>query len=322
MNSNSKHPYISVIIPVYNVINYLDRCLNSVVNQTYKNLEIILIDDGSTDESGFLCDKWKEKDERITVVHKENGGLSSARNAGLDFATGDYVGFVDSDDEINVNYFESFIKSIHDSDLVVGRLVRIENGSRKEAYDFTNRNISNFLSLLSNILLEKNDCSCCTKLFKKNIIGNYRFPCGSTNEDFAFLLQILFNHNGNISFSEKSEYYYYMNENSITTKPFSIKSFDKYYNAKLAVKICCENKRLKDASKYYLIKQCIYLYKHLIFANEDRLLFKFEYKLIKNELKKNILNIVLNKHLLIRDKLSYLCIIYFSKTYVRRHCHG
>ncbi|HJA50079.1 MAG TPA: glycosyltransferase, partial [Candidatus Fusicatenibacter intestinipullorum] len=93
---------ISVIIPVYNVEKYLKRCLDSVINQTYKNLEIILIDDGSTDNSGKICDEYAQKDERIIVIHKENGGVSSARNKGLDICIGDYISFIDSDDWINL----------------------------------------------------------------------------------------------------------------------------------------------------------------------------------------------------------------------------
>ena len=91
---------ISIIVPVYNVQDYLDRCVKSIVGQTYTDTEIILVDDGSTDNSGNMCDKWAERDQRIKVIHKENGGLSSARNAGIDKANGDYISFIDSDDYI------------------------------------------------------------------------------------------------------------------------------------------------------------------------------------------------------------------------------
>ena len=97
---------ISVIIPVYNVENYLDRCITSVINQTYKNLEILLVNDGSTDTSGEICDNYAQQDERIKVIHKKNGGLSSARNAGLDISKGDFIGFLDSDDFIALEYYE------------------------------------------------------------------------------------------------------------------------------------------------------------------------------------------------------------------------
>ena len=103
---------ISVIVPVYNVETYLDECIKSLVKQTYSKFELILIDDGSTDSSGQLCDAWKETDDRIKVIHKENGGLSTARNAGLDVAKGDYICFIDSDDFVTDNYLLSFVDAI------------------------------------------------------------------------------------------------------------------------------------------------------------------------------------------------------------------
>ena len=104
-----KSALISVIVPIYKVEKYLDECIESIVNKTYRNLEIILVDDGSPDKCPEMCDQWAKKDERIRVIHKENGGLSSARNAGLDVATGDYVGFVDSDDFIERDMYEKKI---------------------------------------------------------------------------------------------------------------------------------------------------------------------------------------------------------------------
>ena len=98
---------ISVIVPVYNVEKYLDRCVESIVNQTYKNLEIILVDDGSSDNCPQLCDEWTQRDERIKAVHKQNGGLADARNAGLEIAAGDYVGFIDADDYIDCLLYTS-----------------------------------------------------------------------------------------------------------------------------------------------------------------------------------------------------------------------
>ena len=101
LESSMKNVKISVIIPVYNVIDFLKECLGSVLNQTYKNLEIILVDDGSTDGSSQICDEYKKKDRRIQVIHKENGGLSDARNAGIKIAQGEYFSFIDSDDWIH-----------------------------------------------------------------------------------------------------------------------------------------------------------------------------------------------------------------------------
>ena len=120
---------ISVIIPVYNVEQYLSKCLDSVVNQTYKNLEVILVDDGSTDNSGKICDEFALKDNRIIVIHKSNGGLSSARNEGLKFAKGQYVGFVDSDDYIEIGMYEKLLEVSlkYGSDVVCSNYYRVTN---------------------------------------------------------------------------------------------------------------------------------------------------------------------------------------------------
>ena len=102
-------PLISVIVPIYNVEKYLDRCVDSIINQTYKNLEIILVDDGSPDNCPQMCDDYAKKDSRIKVVHKENGGLSDARNVGMEVATGEYVSFIDSDDYISLDCYETVL---------------------------------------------------------------------------------------------------------------------------------------------------------------------------------------------------------------------
>ena len=120
---------LSVVVPVYNVEKYIDRCLDSIMNQTYQNLEIILVDDGSKDNSGCICDEYAKKDKRIKVVHKTNGGLSSARNAGLKAATGKYVGFIDSDDDIDLTMYEKMVNMIqkYEVDFVMADYMRIFN---------------------------------------------------------------------------------------------------------------------------------------------------------------------------------------------------
>lgn len=109
---SEKQPLISVIVPIYKVEQYLNRCVQSIVDQTYKNLEIILVDDGSPDNSPAMCDAWAEKDDRVQVVHKKNGGVSSARNAGLDAANGAYIGFVDGDDYIEPDMYAQLLQAI------------------------------------------------------------------------------------------------------------------------------------------------------------------------------------------------------------------
>ena len=121
-----KKELISVIVPIYDIEKYLNKCIESIVNQSYENLEIILIDDGSTDESGKICDKWKEKDGRIKVIHKENGGLSDARNVGIENSTGEILYFIDGDDYIDFDIIDNLYFSLleNNTDISMGGLVR------------------------------------------------------------------------------------------------------------------------------------------------------------------------------------------------------
>lgn len=122
MMNTMEQPIVSIIIPVYNAKAHLEACVRSILDQSYKQFELLLIDDGSSDGSSGLCDELSQKSEKIRVIHKENGGVSSARNAGLDVARGDYVVFVDSDDVISNNYLEAFIESSDKADLIIGMI--------------------------------------------------------------------------------------------------------------------------------------------------------------------------------------------------------
>ena len=141
---------ISVIVPVYNVEKYLEKCIDSICNQTYRNLEIILVNDGSTDKSGILCDKFKIKDSRIIVIHKENGGLSDARNAGIDIANGEVLGFVDSDDYIMPEMYEKMLNIMYANDLDI-----VQCGYKKVYENYDN---------INDIFINKTDI----KIFNRN----------------------------------------------------------------------------------------------------------------------------------------------------------
>ena len=197
MNSNtSKEPLISVIVPVYNIIPYLPRCVESLRKQTYRNLEILLIDDGSTDDTPALCDRLAEEDARIRVFHKENGGPSSARNYGLEQAKGEYVGFVDSDDYVDADMYEGLYRAIADTGMPVAQVGRdeidkdgnllpnicepVEQAQVIPAQDF-----------LKELLMHRGDCSFCTKLLQKDLFTEEKFPIGALNEDFHLLVKML-----------------------------------------------------------------------------------------------------------------------------------
>lgn len=184
---------ISVVIPVYNVEKYLKKCIDSVVAQTHNNLEIILIDDGSTDKSGLICDNYAQMDARIKVIHQENLGLAVARNVGLDSASGDYVGFVDSDDLILPQMYEKMLCTAQEenADIVISGIVfdnliwqrRLCDDHRKS---FDNKGlVQAYLTepYINNVVWNK--------LYRKDVLGNLRFPLVRRNEDVPFTIQVL-----------------------------------------------------------------------------------------------------------------------------------
>ena len=139
---------VSIVIPIYNVEKYLDRCIKSVVNQTYSNLEIILVDDGSTDSSGSLCDLWAKNDKRIYVIHKQNAGLGMARNSGLELSTGEYIFFLDSDDYVDVTLVEKCLKKAneYDADVVIYGRTNVDEDGLLDVRKMTN--VDDFFELL------------------------------------------------------------------------------------------------------------------------------------------------------------------------------
>lgn len=184
---------ISIIVPVYNTEKYLDRCIQSILAQTYTDFELLLINDGSTDSSGAICDKYAEQDSRVRVFHKENGGVSSARNMGLDNAKGEWVTFVDSDDWVKQDYLYSMISQA-DADLVMSSFDIIDN---VEVWDnviecklYSQKEIKDFID---KYIFTANLCSPWCKLFRSSVISNLRFINITFAEDTIFVLEYLCN---------------------------------------------------------------------------------------------------------------------------------
>ena len=210
---------ISVIIPVYNTEKYLKKCVDSVLAQSYKNLEIILVDDGSTDNSGKICDEYANMDERVKVIHKKNGGLSSARNTGLDIASGNYIGFLDSDDYISPEMYEQMVSKVEEDYVVCNLFVRInefgnvfpKNDYHKEGGKTTE------IEYLRELLMHIGDVSVCTKLFSKVMIGKLRFDEKRLNEDLLFMLSLIPRMSG-IIYTGHIGYYYLTRSESISSK--------------------------------------------------------------------------------------------------------
>ena len=212
---------ISVIVPVYNVEKYLERCVKSIAAQTYKDLEILLIDDGSTDKSGKMCDDFQQTDSRIKAFHKQNGGLSDARNYGIEHSAGEFISFVDSDDYIDEKMLETLHRLIteNDADLAVCSAMDVFEGKEvtqvKEIKEFNLNKVESYKYMLRGDGIP----SACNKLYKRQTVGDVRFPVGKLYEDGFFTPQIL-KRVEKTAVTSKPMYYYFRRADSITTKPF------------------------------------------------------------------------------------------------------
>ncbi len=207
---------ISIIIPVYNVEKYLKECVDSVRKQTYKNLEIILIDDGSKDNSEKLCDELAKEDNRIKVIHKENGGLSDARNVGIENATGEYIQFIDSDDFVEKDMIEILHNDIcqEKADVSMCSLYLYKDGEKTTDASYK-REIFNKEQVLKEILLDERVRSYAwNKMFKKSLFESIRFPKGKVFEDI-YTMSTIFQKANKIVFNDIPLYYYRQREGSI-----------------------------------------------------------------------------------------------------------
>lgn len=205
---------ITVIVPVYNILDWLARCVHSITAQTYRHLEILLVDDGSTDGTGELCDRLAAEDDRIRVYHKENGGSSSARNLALEKARGEYVGFVDSDDYIGPFMYERLMRAIQQFQVCAAQTGRDETDQEgrllpniceppKEAA------VMESGDFMKELLLHRGDCSFCTKLIRRDLFPPEAFPVGKLNEDFHLLIRMLPDMGRIVSLPEQDYHVFY-----------------------------------------------------------------------------------------------------------------
>lgn len=227
---------ISVIIPVYNVKQYLYKCVKSVIEQTYYNIEIILIDDGSTDGSTILCDEMANIDSRIKVIHQENKGLSGARNTGLDCCSGRYVMFLDSDDFIEMDMIESLYQRIliDRSDMAICPYKYVDELGNETCFELERQcdfedNVLNRDEMFYKISHMTQGywfyVIACSKLYKKELFNDYRFQIGRIHED-EFAMHHIINNVNKVSVLKKPMYLYLQRANSITNKEISIKRLD------------------------------------------------------------------------------------------------
>ena len=221
---------VSVIVPIYNVKKYLPRCIESIIKQSYKNLEIILVDDGSTDGSEVVCDRYAQKDSRVKVIHQANGGVSTARNTGLDICTGDFICFVDSDDYIHADFVKYLYAKLieNDCDICMCNHIVTEEWNYKQDIDWEKKvNIYDkkqifdmfYTDMHGSIIMLWN------KIMKRECVSGIRFDDGYINEDEGTTFKFLYNAK-KIAFSEEVLYFYYSRDESITGVPYTAKKID------------------------------------------------------------------------------------------------
>lgn len=235
---------ISIIVPVYNVERYIERCVESICQQTYTNTEIILVDDGSTDSSGKICDELAVKDPRIRVIHQQNSGLSAARNAGLAVAKGEYIAFVDSDDYIAQEMYSVMIENMEKYDLdIIGCTSFRDKGGKISGKDGDGAIRIMEHDEMIELALDDYDVAAWDKVYKKCIWNGLRFLPGRLFEDSA-VSYLYFDKAKKVGFIDRAFYYYVKNQNSITQTSFQPKGRYDYYKAYLERLDFAESKKL------------------------------------------------------------------------------
>lgn len=314
---NKDDELISVIVPIYGVEEWLDECVESLVNQSYKNLEIILVDDGSRDRCPQMCDEWSKKDSRIRVVHKENGGLSSARNAGLDVCTGEYVSFIDSDDFIHKDTYKIMMTDMKTRDVDIVRCAM----NRYNGHEFIdNRNIKyektyNTDEIFDCYFYHKEDLcgGVCDKLFKRELFEDARFPEGLNSEDYYMHL-IVYQRTKRMFYNNIPLYFYRMRDDSICrTSKINEHSYDKIIVGDMVGEYVEKHmpERVDDVRAFRIMIRFA-IYYGLMFVEHEKELEKDW----KKDLKKYVKDMISSKKISFGFKIKYLWFSYFSKSYV------
>lgn len=300
---------VSIIVPIYKVEKYLKQCLDSIINQTYKNLEIILVDDGSPDNCGNICDEYAKNDIRIKVIHKENGGLSSARNAGLDIATGEYISFIDSDDYVAKDFIEKLydLCEENDADIAECDFLKFEkNVSLGNEIDIC-------IQAFNSIEMQKRLYSpeyvrtvvVWNKLYKRYLYESLRFPFGKINEDEFTTYKAFYNCHKKIVATNEKLYYYRYNSQSIMGSKFNKKRLD-------VLEALEERKKFyKDNSEKVLYEKTVVMYQYVLEnfyelskknINDDGQTLK----LIKKKLRNNIFEFIRIKEVSLKSAIKMI----------------
>lgn len=300
---------ISVIVPVYNVVKYLDKCIQSIINQTNRDWELLLVDDGSTDGSSDICEKYNKDDSRIVVFHKENGGVSSARNLGLENAKGDYVIFVDGDDWIEPTLFEDFYRINEEKKLDLFMFeYSVDYGEEINIHSVDNiwyGNNDTEKALISTI--NPNNRLIGVKIYSKSLIGNNRFDTSIIlGEDTLFSVNVIVNAKS-IYYSDKYYYHYVQSENSAVRSSFKFEKMSGLIAYEIDIETCRKNEFMValDYAKEAYIMLAIALAKEAFLDSDfDE---KLVLKNISSGIRKYSIDVLNSKYLSKKSKLKTLC---------------
>lgn len=307
---------ISIIVPVYRVENYLEKCLNSLLNQTLRDIEIILVDDGSPDNCGKICDEFAQRDSRVRVIHKQNEGLSEARNVGITYAQSQFVGFVDSDDFVAEDMYETLYENLikFDADVSVCGLYNCY--SKKMVPQFGGKEF--FLmdgkeALKVALEGEKFSVNAVNKLYKKDLFLDVNFPKGKLSED-AFTIPQILAKASKVVFDSSPKYYYIHRGESITTSKFKYQDFNvvEAYKKNLEfVRVNFED--LVKQAEFRLLWSYTYVFDKMVLSRD------FDdyksYKEMLDVLRKNTFKMLINPFFLLKRKLAMLILLISPRLY-------
>ena len=302
---------ISVVIPVFNTEKYVNKCVNSFISQTYKNIEIILVDDGSTDSSSEICDNFKKQDSRIKVIHKKNGGLSDARNAGIKESKGKYITFFDSDDYVDADYISYLYALIKENGSQISSCAySVVNEKEEVLFSIAGKNDEciDKEEFLKKMLNEDGiTVSACFKLYEKKMLDNILFPYGKICEDNGTTYKIIEKTNKKIAYGCTPKGYYVMRNGSITNSKFNLRKLDMI---ELTDEMCDFLSKRHPNLNDYITRRRIYARFNILrqLNPKDK-----ETKELKNSLISYILKnkkfIIFNKIVPVRDKIACTLLI-------------
>lgn len=302
---------LSIVVPVYKVELYIDQCIESLIKQAYENIEIILVDDGSPDSSPMKCDEWAKRDARITVIHKENGGLSDARNVGMRKATGKYLAFVDSDDFVHKDMYSTMIDAMRNSEADVAVCGRYLFGKAiTEQFCLPHQESFSTEEAIGRMLRADGiEEAVWDKVYKRELFSEIKFPVGEINEDIVVIPRVL-DRCKKIVHIGKPLYYYRKNDEGISKSGYDQRKHIIIEHIIEVTQYISENHPiLLDDISYFEARYAYGSILGLLMENENKSIYKNDYQFYMSLLKKNFLRIMLSNQYSWKDKCQVILII-------------